>query len=93
MHSPAHAIFLYLSCMQVAIDNYQALYRPSEYGQWLSQHKRRSIDPSELRVASSMQLLDKPKPLKNGVVVCASSRSGQYSPKMKVNLFAAMTLE
>ena len=69
--------------MQIAIDNYQALYQPTEYGEWMSQHYRRVLDPSELRVASAMRLLEQ-EPLENGVVVCASSRGGQFSPKLKV---------
>lgn len=71
--------------MQIAIDNYQALYRPSEYGEWTTPHKRRMIEPSELRVASAMRFLEQEE-LKNGVVVCASSRGAQFSPKQKVFL-------
>ena len=56
----------------VAIDGYEALYLPSQYGEWTSQHRRRRIQPSELRLAASMQVLHAPPP-RLGFVVCADS--------------------
>ena len=71
--------------LQVAIDNYQALYTPSDYGEWMSQHHRRVIQPEELRVAAAMRVLEQP-PLADGVAICAASRGGSYSSKVRVRL-------
>ena len=71
--------------MQIAIDNYPALYCPTEYGEWTSQHSRRAIQPEELRVAAAMRVLEQEDPT-DGVYLCASTRSGDYSNKLRVGL-------
>jgi hypothetical protein len=73
--------------MQIAVDNYQALYCPTEYGEWTTQHKRRVMQPQELRVASAMRILEQDDPA-DGVFLCASTRAGDYSKKMRVGLEA-----
>ena len=67
----------------VAIDGYEALYLPSEHGEWLSQHNRRAIEPSELRLAASMQVLEG-RPPALGFIACADSgtRAARYTEKV-----------
>ncbi len=72
------------SAVQIAVDNYQALYCPSEYGEWTTQHHRRVIQPGELRVAAAMRVLEQDPP-PDGVFLCASTRSGEYSNKLRVS--------
>ena len=67
----------------IAIDDYQALYTPSQYGEWLSQHHRRVVPPEEVRLANAMRVLEQP-PLANGLVIAAAQRAGSYSPKIRV---------
>ena len=74
--------------MQIAIDNYQALYVPTEYGEWLSPTKRRALEPDELRVASAMKVLEQ-DPLGDGVVLCAAQRSSSFSPRMRVSIMGS----
>lgn len=68
----------------MAIDNYQALYHPSEYGEWLSNFHRRVIQPEELRVAAAMRVLEQPA-LQDGVVVCAAEKTGSLPAQLKVS--------
>ena len=74
-----------MGLMQIAVDNYQALYMPTQYGEWLSNHHRRIIQPEELRVAAAMRVLEQ-APLRDGVVVCAADRGGSSSSKLRVSV-------
>ena len=69
--------------LQIAIDNYQALHLPTEYGEWLSPVKRRVLQVEEVRVAHSMRFLEQPD-LLDGVVLCAAHRSSSFSPRTRV---------
>jgi len=74
--------------LQIAVDNYPALYCATEYGEWTTQHKRRVIQPEELRVAAAMRVLELEDPT-DGVYLCASTRTGDYSNKLRVSFGAA----
>ena len=58
----------------VAVDAYEYLHLPTEYGEWLAHTKRRTIAPEELRLARALQLLQRPQaPSKRAHIVCADS--------------------
>ena len=67
----------------VAIDSYEALYLPSGYGEWLHQHYRRPIQPHELRLAASLQVLQQPPPAL-GFVACADGNTCQMRSTVQV---------
>ena len=58
----------------MAVDAYEYLHLPTEYGEWLAHTKRRTIAPEELRLAHALQLLSNPQgPCKRAHIVCADS--------------------
>lgn len=71
------------AAVQIAVDNYQALYMPSSYGEWMNNNHRRILQPQELRVAASMRLLEQAL-IRDEVVVCAADRGGSSSGKLRV---------
>ena len=72
--------------MQIAVDNYQALHVPSDYGEWLSPTKRRALEADELRLAAAMRVLEQEPPA-DGVVLCAAQRGSSYSSKTRVSTY------
>jgi hypothetical protein len=66
-----------VACAQVpvmlAVDRYNALYAPSEYGQTVGEHNRRMLGAEELRLARGLRVMEHTAPLK-GVSIAAMAR-------------------
>ncbi|KAK9796976.1 hypothetical protein WJX73_004346 [Symbiochloris irregularis] len=67
----------------VAIDNYEALYLPSGYGEWMHQHYRRVVQPHELRLAAALQVLAHQPPVR-GFVACADGNTCKHRTSVKI---------
>lgn len=77
--------------VMLAVDRYNALYAPSHYGQTVGEHQRRMLQPSELRLACGLRLLESAAP-SNGVSIAAMARSDGVSRKIPVSHFSLLSL-
>ncbi|KAK9903455.1 hypothetical protein WJX75_006121 [Coccomyxa subellipsoidea] len=59
--------------VMLAVDRYNALYAPSEYGQTVGEHNRRMLGAEELRLARGLRVMEHTAPLK-GVSIAAMAR-------------------
>ena len=69
--------------MLLAVDRYNALYAPSEYGQTVGELGRRLLDPGELRLARALRLTEHSAP-KNGASLVAMARNDRVSFRVPV---------
>ena len=67
----------------LAVDRYNALYAPSEYGQTVGELGRRLLDPGELRLARALRLTEHPAP-RNGASLVAMARNDRVSFRVPV---------
>jgi hypothetical protein len=74
-------------CAQVpvllAVDRYNALYAPAEYGQSVGDYGRRLLDPGELRLAAALRLTEHAPPA-NGASVVAMARGDRVARATRV---------
>ena len=61
----------------MAVDNYQCMNLPSDYGQPAGPFTRRRLMPGELRVAAELQVLERDPPA-YGAAIAASTRGEHY---------------
>jgi hypothetical protein len=67
----------------LAVDRYNALYAPSNYGKTVNDHKRRMLDPSELRLARAMRIMEHTSPAK-GMSLAAMARHDRIPERIPV---------
>ncbi len=70
--------------VMLAVDRYNALYAPSDYGQSVGEHKRRMLGAGELRLAAGLRVLEHTAPLK-GVCIGALARHDRISRRTPVS--------
>lgn len=76
----------------LALDRYNALYAPCEYGQSVGDFGRRLLDPSELRLARALRLTEQPPPA-NGATVVAMARGDRVAQATRVRAHACMRMQ